>query len=271
MKFSYRVYCMVNSYFNSQWVSKIKAVRSGVDTQKGSEVRGRPRAHSPATRGGGTTKEPGLMGKPGGVPESEAPGVSHLLGCQRQVHLQSNFPISSWCLHLVVRCQAKRSMEKSLDLLGKQGVQRNVANTPAHCGLKKLRIPAEDAAPPARSTRCQDKAVQVAPAPGVRGWPAGPPGQMRGADTPGRQTSACKDSETEKAQHGQKVSRPKESKGEVRLTKAQSQSGADRCSGHVVAPSAPARQSLSLLILPWSLQLICPPHTRPGETPTPRA
>lgn len=82
------------------------------------------------------------------------------------------------------------------------------------------------------------------------------PGERRGAHASQGESSACKDSETSKSTARPGSARPQGSEGGGGMTRAQSRSGVDcrgggdRSPGHVPAPSTPARQTLSLLILP---------------------
>lgn len=82
------------------------------------------------------------------------------------------------------------------------------------------------------------------------------PGERQGAHASQGESSACKDSETSKSTARPGSARPQGSEGGGGMTRAQSQSGVDcrgggdRCPRHVPAPSTPARQTLSLLILP---------------------
>lgn len=70
------------------------------------------------------------------------------------------------------------------------------------------------------------------------------------------ENSACKDSETSKGTARPGSAKTHGSEGGGGIIRAQGRSGVDcggggdRCPGHVPAPSTPARQTLSLLILP---------------------
>ena len=134
----------------------------------------------------------------------------------------------------------------------KQDVRATIANTSDGQGLIKMWCLAEYTGVKHRRPRQTGTSSSST---SFQRLTVGSPGRDEGRTHQG-ESSACKDSETSKSTARPGSARPQGSEGGGGMTRAQSRSGVDcrgggdRCPGHVPALSTPARQTLSVLILP---------------------